>query len=77
MTTTIQVEERTMEQLKQLKKIIGAGSYNEVIEKLLERSRQKTPSLFGFLGTPDQLPKILKELKKEKIKDDPEFYSSR
>ncbi|MDO8556488.1 MAG: hypothetical protein Q7R96_04940 [Nanoarchaeota archaeon] len=76
MVTTIQIQERTMEQLKQLKISTGAGTYDEVIEQLIAKSK-RVPSFAGILGGPEKLPKILKELKKEKMKDDPEFYSTR
>lgn len=49
MSTTIQVEERTLELLKRLKEHFGASTYNEAIEQMARKGfRQK--SMYGFLG---------------------------
>ncbi len=69
MVTTIQIGERTMNQLKQLKKSSNASSYDEVIQELIIKS-QRAKSFSGFLGKREDLPKILKELQEDRRKSD-------
>ncbi|HLD15352.1 MAG TPA: hypothetical protein VJB94_02120 [Candidatus Nanoarchaeia archaeon] len=69
MVTTIQIGERTMEQLKTIKKTQGLKSYEEVIQELLLKSRTKK-SFFGFMGKSGNLPKMLKELQEERRASD-------
>ncbi|HLD12076.1 MAG TPA: antitoxin VapB family protein [Candidatus Nanoarchaeia archaeon] len=68
MVTTIQLQEQTMEKLKQLKKIINAETYDDVIQQLLLKAK-KRPSLAGYLGhNPELADKINKEIKEERRK---------
>ncbi|MGB9841755.1 MAG: hypothetical protein ACPLKZ_03415 [Candidatus Bathyarchaeales archaeon] len=47
MTTTVQVDEKTLQMLNKIKKEMKAKSYDEVIKKLISE-RQKIPSsMFG------------------------------
>ena len=62
MTTTIQVEESTLELLRQLKKAKQLKSYDEVVKSLIN---DKKISLWGFLGK-QTLQKILGDLRDEK-----------
>jgi predicted CopG family antitoxin len=48
MTTTIQVDEKTLKSLMTLKKELKARSYQEVIEILVSQKRGLPSSLFGF-----------------------------
>ena len=47
MSTTIQVQEKTLRFLKGEKKRLKAGTYDEVIRRLVERGRPAARSLFG------------------------------
>ena len=67
MVTTIQVSEKTMEQLKKMKQSQGLGSYDEVVQELILKSKSQR-SLFGFLGTPQDSEKMFKYLKEERKK---------
>lgn len=49
MVTTIQIDRETHELLKKLRVATGAGSYNEVIQRMI-REKWKKQSLFGALG---------------------------
>lgn len=49
MTTTIQVDDETHELLKKLRSSTDAGSYNEVIQRMI-REKWRKQSLFGVLG---------------------------
>ncbi len=49
MTTTIQIDRDTHELLKKLRATTGAGSYNELIQRMI-REKWKKQSLFGVLG---------------------------
>ncbi len=69
MVTTIQIGEKTMEQLKIIKKTQGLKSYEEVIKELIVKS-QNSKSFFGLLGKHKDLPKILKELQEERRASD-------
>ncbi|MBN2517683.1 MAG: hypothetical protein JXB14_02460 [Candidatus Altiarchaeota archaeon] len=60
MTTSIQVEESTVEMLKTLKSETKAKSYDQIIVKLVgERHRGK--SMFGFLKGVEDLTKDLRD----------------
>jgi len=61
MATTIQVKDETAAVLKQLKNETRSGSYDDVIEKLLQKSR-KEKSFYGFLGRKSK-KEILKGLR--------------
>ena len=50
MATTIQVTEHTLELLKQLRKTMNASSYNEVINRVIEKSMKSNKSLYGAIG---------------------------
>ena len=69
MVTTIQIGERTMSELKQIKKTSGLQSYEAVIQDLLNKSKNKK-SFFGFMGKSGNLPKMLKELQEERRASD-------
>ncbi len=62
MVTTIQLDESTLELLKQLKQAKRASSYDEVVKGLITEHKQ---SLWGFLGK-QSLSKILTNLRDEK-----------
>jgi len=49
MPTTIQIQERTLEILKKIKKDTNSSSYDEAIKKIVVDST-KRESLAGFLG---------------------------
>jgi predicted CopG family antitoxin len=49
MPTTIQVKERNLRLLEQLKRSMRARSYDEVISKLLEEKLGTRESMFGAL----------------------------
>jgi predicted CopG family antitoxin len=49
MPTTIQVKERNLRLLEQLKRTTGARSYDEVIGRLLEEKLGTRGSMFGVL----------------------------
>ncbi len=49
MTTTIQVDEKTLKMLAALKKEFKANSYQEVIQLLASKKRGVPGSLFGYL----------------------------
>jgi predicted CopG family antitoxin len=49
MPTTIQVKERNLRLLEQLKRSMGARSYDEVIGRLLEEKLGTRGSMFGAL----------------------------
>ncbi|MEK6904279.1 MAG: hypothetical protein AABW87_01670 [Nanoarchaeota archaeon] len=69
MVTTIQIGEKTMEQLKMMKKTQGLNSYDEVIQELIVKSR-KARSFFGFMGKSGNLKKMLRELQEDRRKSD-------
>ena len=48
MTTTVQVDEKTLETLATLKRELKARSYQEVIERLINEKRRVPDSLFGY-----------------------------
>ena len=50
MTTTIQINETTLNLLKQLKDRAKADSYNTIIERLIQESLHPKKSMFGFLN---------------------------
>ena len=56
-----------MEKLKQMKRIVGAETYDEVIQQLMIKAK-KRPSLFGYLGKPELADKMFKELQEERRK---------
>ncbi len=47
MATTIQVEEKTLRTLRQLKGRLGAKTYDELIRKLLAKKSDIPDSMFG------------------------------
>ena len=47
MATTIQVEEKTLRTLRQLKGRLGAKTYDELIRKLLAKKTDLPDSMFG------------------------------
>lgn len=47
MATTIQVKERNLKLLEELKKTTGARSYDEVLGKLLKEKLKVPESMFG------------------------------
>ncbi len=61
MTTTIQVQDTTLELLKKLKNETKSNSYDEAIKKITI-SRAKNESLYGFLGKKSR-KWILKDLR--------------
>ena len=68
MVTTIQIQEKTMEKLKQIKKLSNAETYDEVIQELLLKAK-KRPSLAGYFGNnPELAKKMIKEIKEERRK---------
>ena len=50
MVTTIQVNEETLERLKQLRKQMIADSYNEVIDRLIKKPGEDNDYGYGMLG---------------------------
>lgn len=63
-TTTIQINEETLELLKKCKNNFKAGSYNEVINTLLKGGAKR--SLYGAMGKERSMKKILKGLRDER-----------
>ncbi|MDI6708765.1 MAG: hypothetical protein QME47_06760 [Candidatus Thermoplasmatota archaeon] len=64
MVTTIQIEETTLQMLKQLKERSKAKSYEEVIKELVEAKISVPKSMFG------KRPKM----KKFTLKEEAEFH---
>jgi len=50
MVTTIQVQEDTLELLKQMRAIIKTNSYDMTIKEMIKKSAVKEQTLYGFLG---------------------------
>ena len=50
MVTTIQLQENTLIMLKQMKQNASAGSYDELIHKMIQKCQKPEKSLAGFLG---------------------------
>ncbi len=50
MPTTIQVNEGTLDVLKHLRKSMNAPSYDEVINRVIEKSMKNSNSMYGALG---------------------------
>lgn len=63
MTTTIQIDERTLEMLKKIKDETDASSYDDAINKIIA-DRLKKESLAGYLGR-KPLKDILKGLREK------------
>lgn len=63
-TTTIQINEETLELLKKFKNNFKAGSYNEVINIILKGGVKG--SLYGAMGKEKSMKKILKGLRDER-----------
>lgn len=63
MSTTIQIDERTLEILKKIKDETKAASYDEAINKVIA-DRLKRESLAGYLGR-KPLKDILKGLREK------------
>ncbi len=61
MTTTVQIQDETLELLKKIKVETKSGSYDEAIRKIvLSRVREK--SMAGYLG-PKSSKQIMKDLR--------------
>lgn len=61
MVTTIQISQETHEILTKMRENFGVESYNEVVNKLIEKSFPKK-SFYGFLGKRNR-KEILKDLR--------------
>lgn len=48
MATTIQVDEKTLRLLRQMKGRLGVKTYDELIRKLLSKKKDQPHSLFGI-----------------------------
>ena len=64
MTTTIQVQEDTLELLKQLRAVTKSETYDSTIKEVLKQSGNKEKSMYGFLGKKN-MKQILKGLRDE------------
>jgi predicted CopG family antitoxin len=65
MATTIQVEEETLDILKRLREGFNVASYNEVIMKMVEKTKRGKGSLYGVLGR-KPIKEVVKGLRDEK-----------
>ena len=59
MVTTIQLEEETAEQLRQMKEVLKVKTFDEVVKKLMKKN---TASMFGILGHLDR-KELMKDLR--------------
>ena len=64
MTTTIQVQEDTLELLKQMRIMTKTNSYDAAIKEIIKKSAVKERSLYGFLGK-KTMKNILNDLRDE------------
>ncbi|MFO8017647.1 MAG: hypothetical protein R6U96_03370 [Promethearchaeia archaeon] len=48
MKTSIQITKDTLEKLKQLKKVFKTSTYDELINKLIDKSQNIPESMFGI-----------------------------
>lgn len=64
MATTIQVQEDTLELLKQMREMTKTASYDAAIKEMLKKSTRHEKSLYGFLGKKN-MKQILKGLRDE------------
>nr|MDO8100753.1 hypothetical protein [Candidatus Njordarchaeota archaeon] len=64
MTTTVQVNEETLEILRQIKERRGFASYDEVIKLLIKEAIKPGRSMYGALGR-KSMAQILEGLRDE------------
>ena len=72
MPTTIQVSDKTLLLLKKLKEELNATSYEDAITKVAARGERKSlaGSLRKYMGKKEKLGDLLKEMQKERRKDE-------
>lgn len=64
MTTTIQVNDSTLQTLKHLKETLNLPTYESVIQWMLKKTHRQKKSMYGALGT-RSIENILEGLRDE------------